>query len=107
MTLHAFEEVDLYDDIEETMALTQALDLVITAPTVVSVMSGALGVPTCMMTYGVLLETLGTDYSPWFSSLLPFVRRWDSGWEQTIEAVARRLLVSCPDGPGSMDGRAG
>jgi hypothetical protein len=41
--LTVFPEVDLYNDLDEAAALTCALDLVISAPTAVSLHAAALG----------------------------------------------------------------
>ena len=92
--LNSFVEVDLFDDMEEASALTQALDLVITAPNVVSVMAGALGAPTWMLSYDVLLEMLGAVQSPWFARLRPMLRRWDQGWDAVIAEAADDLSKS-------------
>ena len=58
--LHAFPEVDLFNDLDEAAALTRACDLVISAPTAVSVLAAAVGVPTWQMTYGPDWQTHGT-----------------------------------------------
>ena len=89
--LHAFEEVDLFDDLLEAAALTMALDLVISAPTSSSLLAGALGVPTWMMTYGPTWQTHGTDYVPWFPSMRLHARRWDQPWEAVIANIAEHL----------------
>ena len=70
-------------DIDATASLIAALDLVISAPTTVSILSGALGVPTWQLTCGADWHGLGQSRSPWqprlkrfYSSLAP---RFHSG----------------------------
>lgn len=91
VALHCFEEIDLYNDLEEAAALNSALDLVISAPTAVPLLSGALGVKTWMMNYGVAWETLGTNRFPWFPSVECCNRQWDQTWESTIQQIAAKL----------------
>jgi len=96
--LHRFDDVDYFDDLDETAALMQSLDLVITGPTTVSVLAGALGVPTWQMHYGADWQTLGTDRLPWLPALVRFQRAWDQPWQQIFTAIARQLtaIVSQP-----------
>jgi tetratricopeptide (TPR) repeat protein len=89
--LHSFEEVDLFNDLDEAAALNQALDLVISAPTSVCILSAALGVPTWMMNYGVTWETMGTEHLPWLPSVKCFNRQWNQTWDDTIERIALKL----------------
>lgn len=46
VTIHNWDDTDLKDDLETVAALISQLDLVISAPTMIHVMSGALHVPT-------------------------------------------------------------
>ena len=89
--LHRFTEVDMYNDLDETAALIKALDLVISAPTAVSVIAAAQGVNTWVMSYGISWEVHGTDYCPWFSTLHYFTRRWNQAWDETIEQISEQL----------------
>lgn len=89
--LHAFSEVDMFDNLDETAALIQALDLVISAPTSVGAIAAALGVNTWEMSYGVGWETHGEDHNLWFPTMINFNRRWNQTWEEVIEQVSGRL----------------
>lgn len=64
-TLHRWEDLDLFDDLETVAALTSCMDLVISANTSVADMSGALGVPTWR--FGPVTGTilLGRENPPW------------------------------------------
>jgi hypothetical protein len=89
--LHAFPEVDLFNDLLEAAALTKAVDLVITAPTAVGLLSAALGVPTWQMTFGPDWQEFGTGRNPWFPAMTSFTRAWNQDWEEIIGDIAERL----------------
>jgi len=91
VTVHAFPEVDLFDDLDETAALTRALDLVITAPTTAGILAAALGVPVWMMISGFEWQHLGTAENCWYSSLVSIHRQWDQPWETILDQTAQRL----------------
>ena len=83
--------MDLYNDLDEAAALTRALDLVISAPTAVSLHAAALEVPTWQMSYGADWHVHGTDRDLWFPAITMFKRAWDEEWEAVIAEIARRL----------------
>jgi tetratricopeptide (TPR) repeat protein len=91
VTLHRFEGVDYFDDLDEVSALTSALDLVISAPTTVSLHAAALGREVWQLAYGSDWQTHGTSAVPWYPSLHRHPRRWDQGWEGVLVELARRL----------------
>jgi tetratricopeptide (TPR) repeat protein len=64
-TLHRWDDLDLFDDLETVAALASCMDLVISANTSVADMSGALGVPTWR--FGPVTGTilLGEENPPW------------------------------------------
>jgi len=89
--LHAFEEVDLYNDLDEAAALTQSLDIVVSAGTAAAAVAAALGVPTWLMTFGNVWPTHGTDRYPWFPSVRLFHRSWKQPWEEIILNISTQL----------------
>ena len=91
VSLHYFREVDMFNDLAETAALMQALDLVVSAPTAVSVLAAACGVPTWVLTYGVDWQTHGTDRQPWYPVMRRFVRQPDQDWSSVVQRVAIEL----------------
>lgn len=63
-----WDDLDLKNDFESSLALISRLDLVITAATAVHTMAAGVGVKTILMSsYG--WTNLGTDYYPWFPNV--------------------------------------
>jgi tetratricopeptide (TPR) repeat protein len=89
--VHRAPGVDLFDDLLETSALMCALDLVISAPTLISVHAAALGVPTWQLSCGTDWHCHGTANNPWLPALTRFHRGHDQGWGEILEAVASEL----------------
>jgi len=89
--VHSFPEVDLYNDIDETAALTKALDLVISAPTAAALLAAALGVPTWAMISGFSWQKFGTSEICWYNTLRSFEKTWTEDWDVVIEKVAQEL----------------
>jgi len=100
VALHRHPEVDHFDDLAESAALMSALDLVVSAPTTVSVQSAAIGVPTWQMSLGADWQTLGTDRNPWFPAMERWQRRWGEPWEDVMARIAARLTARVRDGSG-------
>lgn len=91
VTLHRFGEVDYFDDLDEVAAVMSALDLVISAPTTVSIQSAALDIETWQMSYGGDWQTHGTERNPWLPAIVRFQRRWDQTWAEVMAELAGRL----------------
>jgi hypothetical protein len=91
--LHTFSEVDMYNDLDETAALIQALDLVVSAPTSVYTIAASLGVNTWLMTSGVAWFTHGTHHSPWYPTLRFFNRQWNQPWNEIIGQISEQLKL--------------
>jgi tetratricopeptide (TPR) repeat protein len=91
VTITRFPEVDMYDDLDETAALMRGLDLVISAPTSVSILSAALGVPTWQMNHGAEWQLHGQANNPWYPAMKNYARRWDQPWEDILKQIAGEL----------------
>ena len=89
--LHAYPEVDMHDDLDETAALIQSLDYVVTAGTAVAALAGALGVPTWVMSYGKDWTMLGTDHDAFSASLCHVFRESNQNWGDVIAHIAQLL----------------
>lgn len=86
-TIHQMPDLDLYNDLDSAAALTSAVDLVVSSPTSVAEMAGALGIPTFSYVMSRHPMQLGTDYMPWFpeTRLYPLVDIADQ--QKMIEVV--------------------
>ena len=92
VAIHAFDDIDLMNDLDAAAALTSALDLVITPGTSVASMAGVLGVETWQLTPQHLVwETFGTDGIPFAPSVRVVNRAWDESWDRVLAGVAARL----------------
>ena len=89
--IERYPGVDMFDDLAETAALMRGLDLVVTAPTLVSVLAAALGVPTWQMIYIEDWQEFGAGRTPWYPSMQTYVRKWDEDWEPVLSRVAGDL----------------
>lgn len=87
-------DLDLRDDLDGVAALTTALDLVISAGTAVSELSGALGVPVWRIGDDDDWTRLGTGVRPWYPSTRCFTRDQDFG--PLLSRMARELAALVP-----------
>ncbi len=89
--VQVFPEVDLYDDLAETAALTKAVDLVIGAPTAAIILAAALGVETWEMMSGFTWQTFGTTKNCWYADMHLFRKSWEQEWELVVAQIAAAL----------------
>lgn len=83
-----FREVDMFDDLDEAAALMAELDLVISAPTSVSMLAAAVGTPTCLATTFFDWSCLGRRKDLWFKQLLRYPRKWNQSWDEIFSTMA-------------------
>ena len=83
-----FREVDMFDDLDEVAALMSELDLVISAPTSVSMLAAAVGTPTYLATTFFDWSCLGRRKDLWFKQLLRYPRKWNQSWDEIFSAMA-------------------
>ncbi len=67
--IHRWADVDLRNDLESVVGLLANLDAVVTAPTAVSSLAGAVGCPTWQVDSGSDWTVFGGSRSPWFPSI--------------------------------------
>lgn len=91
ITITEWDDTDLFNDLERVAALTSVLDLVITVPTCVFDMAGALGVETWMLYVEPEWIMLGTGRFPCFPSVSVHYRRRTGTWESLLDAIAGQL----------------
>jgi len=89
--IHGWDWLDLMNDFDEVAALTTALDLVIAPFNAVSMLSGALGVPTVAMGNRYGWAELGTGRMPWTPSIVVASRMPDEEWDEVLTTAAREV----------------
>lgn len=98
VTVHRFPELDLMNDLEGAAALTAALDLVISPANSVTMMAGALGVPTWMALFDAQnWHRLGTSGHAFLPSVRVFPRVLPDTWGDVFARMAGALAVLQPD----------
>lgn len=97
-TVVNFQQVDMFDDIDETTALISQLDLVISAPTLVARLAAGVGVPTFLATSFFDWTQFNCERDPWSASMRRFVRRWDQSWSEIFPQVAEVVKDRFKDG---------
>lgn len=90
--IHRWAGEDLKDDLESVAGLVAALDAVVTAPTAVSSIAGAVGTRTWQIDSGSDWTAFGEDTNPWMPSL-GLIRKGTSeaGWEGAMDRLAATL----------------
>lgn len=89
--LHRPPQLDQRNDFDGVAALATELDLVISAPTTFSLLTGALGVPTWQLTSGIDWHGLNQPRLPWQPSVRRFHKPWDRTWDDELALVAAEL----------------
>jgi tetratricopeptide (TPR) repeat protein len=90
ITVHNFNEIDLFDDLDDVAALSAALDLSITVSTAAAAITAGVGTPTWVITW---------EQSPWNNFLLAprgpdvthFKRNTGESWDAVFAAITKRL----------------
>jgi hypothetical protein len=89
--IHRWEWLDLMNDFDEVAALITALDLVVAPFNAVSMLSGALGVPTVATANRFGWNSFGTEGLPWFSSVIVALRTPPEEWDGVLRFAAHEV----------------
>jgi hypothetical protein len=90
--IHRWPSVDLRNDLESVAALIWSLDLVMTAPTAVGSLAGALGIETWQIDPGTDWTAFGEERSPWLPAIRHFRREAGTAdWRPLLDMVAGHL----------------
>lgn len=93
--VHVMPDLDLRNDLEGLAALIAGLDLVISAPTAVGELAGALGTPVWRISSPGDWSTLGTAVRPWFGCMMPVAMRGaDSNKLAPVIQQLRQILAT-------------
>jgi hypothetical protein len=82
------EGIDQKNELDRACALMSALSLVISAPTAVSWLSAAAGVPTLKLLYGLSWTALGQDHEPFAPACRCVVPETFGDWDSVFAQVA-------------------
>ena len=91
VTIHTFDGLDLFDDLDGVAALAAALDVVISVSTAVAPIAAGTGTPVCLAAWrqspwsNFLLAARGPDVT-WFEKNL------DEPWDPVFTTIAERLM---------------
>ena len=99
IAIHNFADLDLRNDIEGAAALSEACDLVISAPTAAAALAGAVGTPTWFLVACRVWPQLGTDYYPWYASSRAFSPEKFADWPEVMPRVAEALKAFAATSP--------
>jgi hypothetical protein len=83
--------LDLRNDIEGAAALSEACDLVISAPTAAAALAGALGRPVWFLCAGRVWPQLGTGHYPWYKTTRVFAPEKFGDWSEMMPRVGEAL----------------
>jgi len=91
--LHAFDDIDLADDLDDTAALLTALDAVVSADTYLPMLSGAVATPTWRVTRSpkkMDWSFIGaeTDRYPWFPAMTVYFGETEDEMTAIFEKIA-------------------
>ena len=90
VTIHVFEDLDLFDDLDGSAALTKALDFVVSANTSVATITGGVSTPGIEFFGRPIPKGYpigGTD--PWFPSIRPMGKRPSEPWSGLMREIAK------------------
>lgn len=89
VTVHGFGDIDLFDDLDGSAALTAALDFVVSANTSVATIAGGVGVPAVEFHGRPVPEGYPIGgFDPWFPSVRPVGKRIADPWGRTMRNIA-------------------
>lgn len=92
VTIHQFADLDLFDDFEGVLALSAALDLVVSTRTTAFCPAAGTGTPVWLATPENDHFRFGTDdIYPWFPQMRAHIRAYKAPWRQTFERIAADL----------------
>lgn len=101
VTIHNFEDLNLKDDLDGAAALTDACDLVLSAPTSTAAMAGALGKEIWFLLAGNVWPQLGTDHYPWYRNSRVFCCEKFADWDPLMPRMREALEKFRSSAPAS------
>lgn len=94
VSIHCWEDLDVFHDLDGVAALMMALDLVIAPDTTVAQLAASLGVPVWrLMVYEASEMDLGTGVSPWSPTLRNYRQPQSGNWAAVLQQAATDLAA--------------
>lgn len=93
LTIHQVPDIDLYNDLDGAAALTSCMDVVVTSPTSVGEMAGALHKPTFCYVMSRHPMQLGTDHIPWFPNTRLYSMIDTADHQKIVEKITNDVLA--------------
>ncbi|MBX7149032.1 tetratricopeptide repeat protein [bacterium] len=91
-TLHHWDDLDLWNDIDSVAALVSNLDLVISINTATAYLTGALGKKAWVILPYYFGPKAGINYTDaWFSTMQFFLQPSPGHWDGVIEKIGKKL----------------
>jgi tetratricopeptide (TPR) repeat protein len=92
-------EIDQKQELDRTCAMLAALDAVVSAPTAVSWLSAAAGVPTYKVLYDTSWTSFGTDYEPFAPACRCIMPDRGGDWTDTFAKALTQLSAIAAAAP--------
>ncbi len=89
----AFDDLDLKNDIDGAVALSAALDLVLSAPTAAAAAAASVGTEVWFLTAGRTWPQLRTDRYPWYANTHVLSPEKFGDWDSLMPRVGARLAA--------------
>ncbi|NWH07194.1 MAG: tetratricopeptide repeat protein [Alphaproteobacteria bacterium] len=91
LTIHAFDDIDLKNNLDDAAALSVACDLVVTAPTAAGALAAATGAETWFVLAGRGWVEMGLDHYPWYANTRAFKPQAFGDWRNVMAHLNRAL----------------
>lgn len=88
-----FDDIDLFNDMEDILALSSQLDLVVATTTTAYTLAAAAGVETWLLMARFDYRSFGMERDPLSPVSRAFIREQDESWNPAIEAMAQALAL--------------
>ena len=90
--VHNFDDLDLYDDLDDVAALSKALDIAISVSTAVAAITAGVGTRTWLVSWRQSAWN-NILYAPRGPSVTSFERNTGKTWDAAFEKIAERLKL--------------
>jgi Tfp pilus assembly protein PilF len=98
--IHAWDDLDIFHDLDGVAALMSTLDLIIAPDTMTAVLAAGLGQPVWrLQVYMREWDALGTDVVPWFPTMRLYRQTRAGAWDDVLARLARDVRQFLAEAP--------